>query len=59
MSMSIPFLFEPVLLESEAGELCTIVDGSILSSFPVWLFDVDRAVTRADLRLPARRRPPR
>jgi NTE family protein len=46
MSMSIPFFFEPVLLESESGEPCTIVDGSILSSFPVWLFDADRAVTR-------------
>jgi NTE family protein len=47
MSMSIPFFFQPVLLESvETGEACTIVDGGILSNFPVWLFDVDQAVTR-------------
>ncbi len=47
MSMSIPFFFQPVLLESvETGKSCTIVDGGILSNFPVWLFDVDGAVTR-------------
>jgi NTE family protein len=47
MSMSIPYFFQPVLLEfAQTGELCTIVDGGILSNFPVWLFDVDRAVTR-------------
>jgi NTE family protein len=47
MSMSIPFFFQPVLLESvETGEICTIVDGAILSNFPVWLFDVDRDLRR-------------
>jgi NTE family protein len=46
MSMSIPFFFQPVLLESESGAVCTIVDGSIISNFPVWLFDQDRPVTR-------------
>jgi NTE family protein len=47
MSMSIPFFFQPVLLESaQTGKACTIVDGGILSNFPVWLFDVDKAVTR-------------
>jgi len=41
MSMSIPFFFQPVLLEAnDTGELCTIVDGGVLSNFPVWLFDV-------------------
>jgi NTE family protein len=41
MSMSIPFFFQPVILESiETGEPCTIVDGGVLSNFPVWLFDV-------------------
>ena len=41
MSMSIPYFFQPVLLEAkETGELCTIVDGGVLSNFPVWLFDV-------------------
>jgi NTE family protein len=39
--MSIPFFFQPVVLESvETGEQCTIVDGGVLSNFPVWLFDV-------------------
>jgi NTE family protein len=46
MSMSIPFFFQPVELESENGEVCTIVDGSIISNFPVWLFDRDRPVDR-------------
>jgi NTE family protein len=46
MSMSIPFFYEPVTLETLDGTPCTIVDGSILSSFPVWLFDVDRELTR-------------
>lgn len=41
MSMSIPFFFQPVLLEAvDTGEVCTIVDGGVLSNFPVWLFDV-------------------
>jgi len=42
MSMSIPFFFEPVTLTHHAsGDEATIVDGGILSNFPVWLFDVD------------------
>jgi NTE family protein len=41
MSMSIPFFFQPVLLvHEETGEESTIVDGGLLSNFPVWLFDV-------------------
>jgi NTE family protein len=40
MSMSIPYFFAPVMLESETGVQCTIVDGGVLSNFPVWLFDV-------------------
>jgi NTE family protein len=48
MSMSIPYFFQPVVLESiESKQLCTIVDGGVLSNFPVWLFDVeDRAPRR-------------
>jgi NTE family protein len=47
MSMSIPFFFQPVLLESvDTGVMCTIVDGGLLSNFPVWLFDIDAQVTR-------------
>jgi NTE family protein len=40
MSMSIPVFFEPVIHENEAtGEKHVIVDGGMLSNFPVWLFD--------------------
>ena len=51
MSMSFPFFFEPVTLyrarESD-GELQPhlIVDGGILSNFPVWLFDNPGEVRR-------------
>jgi NTE family protein len=43
MSMSIPYFFQPVVLESlePPKQLCTIVDGGVLSNFPVWLFDVE------------------
>lgn len=41
MSMSIPYFFQPVELESvSTGRLSSIVDGGTLSNFPVWLFDV-------------------
>lgn len=41
MSMSIPYFFEPVeLVHHQTGVTSTIVDGGILSNFPVWLFDV-------------------
>lgn len=40
MSMSIPFFFEPVVLRDETSGISSyIVDGGILSNFPVWLFD--------------------
>jgi NTE family protein len=45
MSMSIPYFFEPIELESQDGSTSVIVDGGTLSNFPVWLFDVDPAVT--------------
>jgi NTE family protein len=42
MSMSIPVFFEPVRLDNpETGETHVIVDGGMLSNFPVWLFDCD------------------
>jgi NTE family protein len=42
MSMSIPYFFEPIVLEdAETGKPARIVDGGTLSNFPVWLFDVD------------------
>ncbi|MDT7743909.1 MAG: hypothetical protein QOE59_2987 [Actinomycetota bacterium] len=41
MSMSIPYFFEPIVLEDRTGSPCTIIDGGTLSNFPVWIFDVD------------------
>ena len=42
MSMSIPVFFEPVRHENEkTGETHMIVDGGMLSNFPVWLFDCE------------------
>lgn len=39
MSMSIPFFFEPVVRTSTDGKPCYIVDGGVLSNFPMWIFD--------------------
>ncbi|HAQ08722.1 MAG TPA: hypothetical protein DCR24_14880, partial [Bacillus bacterium] len=38
MSCSLPFFFEPVKLRSRIGNNI-IVDGGVLSNFPMWLFD--------------------
>lgn len=38
-SMSIPFFFEPYELECPNGHTATLVDGGLLSNFPVDLFD--------------------
>ena len=41
MSMSIPFFFQPVeLVHAQSGVRSTILDGGVLSNFPVWIFDV-------------------
>jgi len=41
MSMSIPFFFEPVKLYNPTTKLThIIVDGGMLSNYPIWLFDV-------------------
>lgn len=39
MSCSLPYFFQPVRLEQN-GEPHYIVDGGLLSNYPVWLFDV-------------------
>jgi NTE family protein len=42
MSMSIPVFFEPVRVENpETERTHVIVDGGMLSNFPVWLFDCE------------------
>lgn len=38
MSASLPYFFEPVRLTTEK-EITIIVDGGVLSNFPMWLFD--------------------
>lgn len=38
MSCSLPFFFEPVKLKTRTGNHL-IVDGGVLSNFPMWLFD--------------------
>jgi NTE family protein len=40
MSMSMPFFFEPVQhVNPKTNRVHTIVDGGMLSNFPIWLFD--------------------
>ncbi|MCY6482898.1 patatin-like phospholipase family protein [Clostridium aestuarii] len=39
MSISIPYFFKPVKLHYD-NKMSYIVDGGILSNFPVWIFDV-------------------
>jgi NTE family protein len=39
MSMSYPFLFTPVPIWDARGRMHLLVDGGLLSNFPVWLFD--------------------
>jgi NTE family protein len=44
MSMSIPFFFEPVTEKLKGkGKTCYIVDGGLLSNYPVHLFDQEGA----------------
>ncbi len=38
-SMAIPFLFHPVTLKTADGQACTLVDGGVLSNFPIDTFD--------------------
>ncbi len=39
MSASLPFFYEPVILKKN-NTSCYIVDGGLLSNFPIWIFDV-------------------
>lgn len=44
MSMSLPFFYEPVkLVNRQTGATSYLVDGGLLSNFPVWLFDTEGA----------------
>ncbi len=42
MSVSIPVFFEPVRLKDKYGRKHLIVDGGLLSNYPLWLFDGSR-----------------
>jgi NTE family protein len=53
MSMSIPLYFEPVRHRNpETGREHLIVDGGMLSNFPVWLFDVKENQVEREARQP-------
>lgn len=39
MSMSIPLFFTPVKLSDRNGQVHYIVDGGVLSNYPIWLLD--------------------
>ncbi|MBC8059954.1 MAG: patatin-like phospholipase family protein [Clostridiaceae bacterium] len=41
MSISIPIFFRPVILKYK-NKLSYVVDGGIISNFPIWIFDTDR-----------------
>lgn len=43
MSCSIPYFFEPVKLRTRNG-LNILVDGGVLSNFPIWLFDQENGI---------------
>ena len=45
MSMSFPFFFDPVTLY-RSGRPHLIVDGGVLSNFPIWLFDSPDPIKR-------------
>ncbi|WP_307255946.1 patatin-like phospholipase family protein [Oikeobacillus pervagus] len=45
MSCTIPYFFQPVKLKGQDG-VSLIVDGGVLSNFPMWLFDRDGRRTR-------------
>ena len=47
MSMSIPFFYEPIeLRDMKTNQVSYIVDGGVLSNFPVWLFDTEGSVPK-------------
>lgn len=39
MSMSIPIFYEPVKLKDQKGEIHYMVDGGLLSNYPIWILD--------------------
>jgi NTE family protein len=53
MSMSIPVYFEPVRHQNlKTGREHLIVDGGMLSNFPIWLFDVEENLVEQEAKRP-------
>lgn len=51
MSMSIPYFFEPVVMKDSKKNKCYIVDGGVLSNYPIWLFDNEKSTETIGFRL--------
>ncbi|MCC3358684.1 patatin-like phospholipase family protein [Bacillus sp. REN16] len=45
MSCSLPYFFEPVRLKDYQGN-SIVVDGGVLSNFPIWLFDEEKKLKK-------------
>lgn len=45
MSCSLPYFFEPVRLKDYQGNTI-VVDGGVLSNFPIWLFDEEKKMKK-------------
>ncbi|WP_010284612.1 patatin-like phospholipase family protein [Bacillus timonensis] len=45
MSCSLPYFFEPVRLKDYKGNTI-VVDGGVLSNFPIWLFDEEKKLKK-------------
>jgi len=45
MSCSLPYFFEPVRLKDSRGSTI-VVDGGVLSNFPIWLFDEEKKMKK-------------
>lgn len=45
MSCSLPYFFEPVRLKDYQGNTI-VVDGGVLSNFPIWLFDEEKKLKK-------------
>jgi NTE family protein len=46
MSCSLPFFFQPLTLFNKDGEKCIIVDGGVISNFPVWVYEENQKPPR-------------
>ncbi len=44
MSVSIPIFFEPIRWKDRAGKEHLVVDGGLLSNYPIWLLDKGKSV---------------